>query len=227
MKKIFTATLILDFILMILNIVQLVHEVFFRDVYPTILIKDEISYFFWISIFLTVIIFVLMLRFRLTAGDGRETSAVRVVGVVAFFVLLIANIFFGYRYYNTIKPYKLSATENQDYMSSEYFRGISLDELQQDLQADTPILIYIGREDCDICNDFEEKLERILKDYSTEMPTYYTSEDREGERREEMYQVLDTYNVESVPTVIWVQDSKVLKIWNNPIDKIDEIKRYL
>lgn len=227
MKKVYTTTLILDFILIILNIVEIVHEGFFRDMYPTVVIKDVIASFFWISAVLTVIFFVIILRFLLTAGDGRETSSIRIAGVAAFFVLLAANLFFGYRYYNTVKPYKWNAAENQDYISSDYFKGISLDEFQQDMQADIPTLIYIGREDCDTCDEFEKKFEDVLKENYTEIPSYYTSEDRKGERREEMYQILDTYNIESVPTVILVQDLKILKIWNSPIDSINEIRKYL
>jgi len=142
-------------------------------------------------------------------------------------LLIVANLFFGSSYYAVVRAYSFGEMEEQDYILSEYFRGISLDELQKDISSDSEILIYIGREDCKQCKEFEDKFEDILREYYTEIPAYYTTQDREGSRRDEMYKLLDNYNISSIPAVVLVQNSRALKIWNYPADKLDEIKNYL
>ena len=41
-----------------------------------------------------------------------------------------------------------------------------------------------------------------------------------------MQEFLDKYNIEGVPTVVLFKKSKVLKMWDNPIEEIDEISSY-
>ncbi|MBD5135599.1 MAG: hypothetical protein HDT39_06500 [Lachnospiraceae bacterium] len=227
MKKILYSVLVIDFIIMVLNIVEIVHEAFFRDVYATIEISDRFTYFFEISFILTFIIFLVSLFLLIRQEKGQTNYIFKIIGVIGFLLLIVTNIYFGMNYYATVKPYSFNEIENQDYMPSEYFRGISLDELQRDLSSDSEILIYIGRDDCKQCKEFETELERILEEYHTEIPAYYTTQDREGSRSEEMYDILDMYNIGSVPIVILVQDSDILKIWDNPIEQLEEIKSCL
>lgn len=59
------------------------------------------------------------------------------------------------------------------------------------------------------------------------MPTYYTTKDREGARSKEMYDLLDKYGIESVPCIIMVKDSIILKMWTNPIEPLDDIENFL
>lgn len=59
------------------------------------------------------------------------------------------------------------------------------------------------------------------------MPTYYTTKDREGVRSKEMYDLLDKYGIESVPCIIMVKDSIILKMWTNPIEPLDDIENFL
>lgn len=226
MKKII-CVLLVDFCIIILNIIELVHGGFFRDIYPAVEIKEMIIYFFWISLFLSVSMFFALLFISLKPKKQRVRRTGKFIIVFIIFFMIIGNSIFGLEYYTMIKKYPVNQTENPDYISSEYFRGISLDELQTDINSDDETLIYIGREDCKECKIFESKFEEILKQYYTEMPTYYTSEDREGERREEMYELLDNYNIENVPCIILAKQSKILKVWANPENKLDEIEKYL
>lgn len=142
-------------------------------------------------------------------------------------VLFCSNIFVGVKYYSVVKDFSLKKAEETDYIASEYLKGISLDELKKNINADTEVLIYIGREDCKECREFEEKFEKLLKEYYIEMPTYYTTKDRDGARSKEMYDLLDKYEIESVPCIIMVKDSMILKIWANPIEQLDDIENYL
>lgn len=227
MKKILHSVLVIDFIIMVLNIVEIIHEAFFRDVYAAIEISDRVTYFFEISFILTFIIFLVSLFLLIRQKKGQTNYIFKIIGVIGFLLLIVTNIYFGMNYYATVKPYSFNEIENQDYMPSEYFRGISLDELQRDLSSDSEILIYIGRDDCKQCKEFEIELERILEEYHTEIPAYYTTQDREGSRSKEMYGILDMYNIGSVPIVILVRDSDILKIWDNPIEQLEEIKSCL
>ncbi|MCD8026021.1 MAG: hypothetical protein LUF33_03580 [Clostridiales bacterium] len=181
--------------------------------------------FFWISLFLTFLIFLADGIHILKTGFKNKIDIIGKATISIISVLMILNIFFGVNYFKAVSPYSL--TGDDDYISSEYFRGISLDELEKDLNAETPVLIYIGRNDCDECLKFEEAIEPELEEYCVELPTYYTNKDRNGDKSNEMYELFDSYAIEGVPIVILAQESQILKMWNNPTDEIEEIVEYL
>ncbi len=225
MKKIIA--IMIDIVIICLNIFELVHAGFFRDVHPDININKVELYFFWISLFLSVVLLVVMLYFITKQNVNKNRSIADKCIILLIAVLFCSNIFVGVKYYSIVKDYSLKNVEETDYIASEYLRGISLDELKKNINADTEILIYIGREDCKECREFEEKFEKLLKEYYIEMPTYYTTKDRDGARSKEMYDLLDKYEIESVPCIIMVKDSMILKLWENPIEQLDDIENYL
>lgn len=226
MKKILCA-LFLDFCIIVLNIVELIYSGFFRDIYSTVKIAKIFIPFFWISFFLSIGIFFTLLCIATQIKQQRIRYGVKVIMVLFIFSIVIINAVVGIKYYSIVRNYPLDEQKKEDYISSEYFRGITLDELRKDIDSDDEIMIYIGREDCKECQKFEKKFEKILKQVYTEMPTYYTSKDREGDRREEMYNLLEKYRINSVPCVIVVKESKIVKIWKNPENELCEIKKYL
>ena len=225
MKKIIA--IMIDIVIICLNIFELVHAGFFRDVHPDININKVELYFFWISLFLSVVLLVVMLYFITKQNVNKNRSIADKCIILLIAVLFCSNIFVGVKYYSIVKDYSLKNVEETDYIASEYLRGISLDELKKNINADTEILIYIGREDCKECREFEEKFEKLLKEYYIEMPTYYTTKDRDGARSKEMYDLLDKYEIESVPCIIMVKDSMILKLLENPIEQLDDIENYL
>lgn len=225
MKKIIA--IMIDIVIICLNIFELVHAGFFRDVHPDININKVELYFFWISLFLSVVLLVVMLYFITKQNVNKNRSIADKCIILLIAVLFCSNIFVGVKYYSIVKDYSLKNVEETDYIASEYLRGISLDELKKNINADTEILIYIGREDCKECREFEEKFEKLLKEYYIEMPTYYTTKDRDGARSKEMYDLLDKYEIESEPCIIMVKDSMILKLWENPIEQLDDIENYL
>lgn len=225
MKKIIA--IMINIVIICLNIFELVHAGFFRDVHPDININEVELYFFWISLFLSVVLLVTMLYFITKQNMNKNRSIVDKCIILLIAVVFCSNIFVGVKYYSIVKDCSLKKVEETDYIASEYLRGISLDELKKNISADTEVLIYIGREDCKECREFEEKFEKLLKEYYIEMPTYYTTKDRDGARSKEMYDLLDKYEIESVPCIIMVKDSMILKIWANPIEQLDDIENYL
>lgn len=225
MKKIIA--IMINIVVICLNIFELVHAGFFRDIHPDININEVKLYFFWGSLILSVVLLVTMLYFITKQNVDKNRSIADKCIILLIAVLFCSNIFVGVKYYSVVKDFSLKKAEETDYIASEYLKGISLDELKKNINADTEVLIYIGREDCKECREFEEKFEKLLKEYYIEMPTYYTTKDRDGARSKEMYDLLDKYEIESVPCIIMVKDSMILKIWANPIEQLDDIENYL
>lgn len=60
-----------------------------------------------------------------------------------------------------------------------------------------------------------------------ELPTYYTSKDRDGENSREMYQLLERFGITSVPAIIVTQNFKLEKRWLDPEKYLDEIQTYI
>lgn len=223
MKKI-AIILIISFIILIANIFELIYGGFFRDIYTTVNIDIIFVIFFWISLLISILIFVIVYILFLKRKKHESKFSLLVVFSL---ILAITNIHFGYQYYNVTKKYDLQQKNDVDYISSPFFRGISFDELQADIHSDEEIMIYVGREDCGKCKEFEEEFEKILEQYDTEIPAYYTTQDRFQERRKEMYQYLDRYHIEKVPVIILTQDSEILRMWYDPVNSIPEIIQYL
>ena len=225
MKKIIA--IIISIVIICLNVFELIHAGFFRDAHPNINIAEVELYFFWGSLFLSIAFLVTILYFitKQNVKKNRQIADKCIMLLIA--VLVCLNIFVGVKYYSIVKDYSLKNAEETDYIASEYLRGISLDELKKNMNAEMEVLIYIGREDCKECIEFEEKFEKLLKEHYIEMPTYYTTKDRDGARSKEMYDLLDKYGIESVPCIIMVKDSIILKMWTNPIEQLDDIENFL
>ena len=219
--------IIIRIVIICLNIFELIHAGFFRDVHPNINVNEVELYFFWGSLFLSIAFLVTILYFitKQNVKKNRQIADKCIMLLIA--VLVCLNIFAGVKYYSIVKDYSLKNAEETDYIASEYLRGISLDELKKNMNAEMEVLIYIGREDCKECIEFEEKFEKLLKEHYIEMPTYYTTKDRDGARSKEMYDLLDKYGIESVPCIIMVKDSIILKMWTNPIEQLDDIENFL
>lgn len=225
MKKCFFALCVVAFGIIVLNIAEIVHSGFFADIYPDINVDNSIINLFWISLGFTFALFFIMLYLEITRENGNHGVNILII-LILIFMDLAVNVYNGKGYYDIVGGKNLTE-EEQDYIKSEWFRGISLDELKKDADSEESIILYIGREDCKECVLFEEKFEKELIKTKIEIPTYYTSRDRDGMRRKEMYEFLDKYNIDGVPTVVVFKQSKVLKIWENPIEEINEISTYL
>lgn len=111
-----------------------------------------------------------------------------------------------------------------DYISSKYIRGITLAEVKKSIQSDEENVIYIGRDDCQSCAQFEEEYEEILRKYSVEGNGYYTNIDRNSTNTKAMNQFLKEYKITKVPTLIAVRKGKVIR--NFKTDDTHEIESY-
>jgi len=220
-KQIMLLLLSLNFLLIVFNMAELFHEGCLRDAFPQAEINETVSNFFWVSLPLTFLLFTIGIVLFIT---NKYKHVLNGIAFVFIPILFLCNIYFGHMYYETYKPYGLSFEYGDDYISSEYIRGIELEELKLSLQAEDSTLIYVGREDCKECADFEEVFEPLLEQYSTEIQAYYTNLDRDGNRSKEMYELLDAYQIDSVPTVVAIENAELIKKWDNPIDNMWEIE---
>lgn len=214
----------LDSFFLLCNIVLLVHYGFFGDVYPNVKVDKDIIYFTWISLVLTALGLGVVLRNVITQPKVKKKKKMLIIFVL--FCLFGTNLYYGSRYYHIVNK-KYINTEKRDYIASEHYYGISLAELKTDIKSNEQIVIYIGRADCTDCFNFEKKLEQTLKECQVELPTYYTSKDRDGENSREMYQLLERFGITSVPAIIVTQNSKLEKRWLDPEKYLDEIQTYI
>lgn len=224
MKKGFFALCIVAFGIIILNIAEIIHSGFFADIYPNISVDSLITNIFWVSLAITFVLFIIMLYLGVMKEKENRKTAILIM-LILIVMDFAVNAYNSKSYYDIAHGKSLNE-EKQDYIKSEWFRGISLDELKADADSDESVLVYIGSDDCKECLTFEEKFETELKKLKTEIPTYYTSSDIDGEQQKDMQEFLDKYNIEGVPTVVLFKKSKVLKMWDNPIEEIDEISSY-
>lgn len=95
------------------------------------------------------------------------------------------------------------------------------------IAAQGDIIVYIGREDCRECKEFEEVFADILEQYSVITPTYYINQDKDGENRKKLDEFLSLYDITSVPCIFLIRDGDVIKKWDDPVDYISEIETFL
>ena len=210
-------------VILICNVVLLIHYGYFGDAYPNIAISRDIIYFVWISLVLSIVILGVVLRSVVRRAQMGSLSEILVV--LCLVCLVGFNLHQGSRYYRIVNNKHIN-TEKQDYISSEYYSGISLAELKTDINADEKLIIYIG-EKSPQCSVFEKNLEKTLRECRVELATYYISSDQDGKNSEEMKQLLDEYKITSVPAIIVTQKSKQMKSWMDADKHLEEIQSYI
>lgn len=94
-------------------------------------------------------------------------------------------------------------------------------------QSGERLALYVARNDCKKCKEFESEIEPLLGKLHYDLRTYYTNSDRDGPGSEAMYTLLDRYEIASVPVVLVVKDGEVVEHLADPVADIDEIKQCL
>ena len=128
MKKIIA--IIISIVIICLNVFELIHAGFFRDVHPNINVNEVELYIFWGSLFLSIAFRVTILYFitKQNVKKNRQIADKCIMLLIA--VLVCLNIFAGVKYYSIVKDCSLKKVEETDYIASEHLRSTSLDELQ-------------------------------------------------------------------------------------------------
>lgn len=106
------------------------------------------------------------------------------------------------------------AEYSNDYIKAAHIKGISLTQLEQYIDSGEAQVIYIGRKDCNECNRFEEKYNKLLGDCHVVMPGYYTNQDRDGKKSIRMYRILKHLKVKSVPALVYIKKTGGITLLN-------------
>ena len=116
-----------------------------------------------------------------------------------------------------------SVPEELSAAAAERLRAIDLDALTALVDAPERSLIYISRDDCPSCQSLLPELVGKLEELQQSLPTYSTTQDREGARADEMAALLGRLGVSVVPSFVLVEGGQVLQMWDEPTGKLDEI----
>lgn len=81
-------------------------------------------------------------------------------------------------------------------------------EARVDMHTAKPQYLYIGRDDCPDCQKVLPKLTQVNHDNHLGILSYSTSQDRET-RPEQMYELLDQLQVDSVPMILILENGEV------------------
>lgn len=173
-----------------------------------------LDYILWIVLICSTIIAVLI-SIKKVRAQNNFLIILKIIVVVIIIVCVFISGFYSGKYNITVK--------NSDYIQNEWIAGITLNELKKYATNGEENLIYIGRDDCYECVEFEKEFTKILKKYEVEASAYYTNIDRDGINAGNMYDFLDKYNVNSVPCVIVIQNEKLIHLYSSTeINRIDE-----
>lgn len=92
--------------------------------------------------------------------------------------------------------------------AEQEMRAITLEQLEAHSVMQTKQYLYIGRDDCPDCQAVYPRLTEVNQDNHLGILYYSTSQDRES-RPEEMYEVLDALQVDSVPMILLLESGEV------------------
>lgn len=89
------------------------------------------------------------------------------------------------------------------------------------LESDNSYFIYIGRPTCPICRELEPILENVLSNIDMTLYYYNTDEARQ-ENYEIMVLLLDSLEIMSVPTIIYINNGEIVEELNG-IQEFDDL----
>lgn len=185
---------------------------YFRDNHPQVIIPSYINWLFY-TLVVSIPITTLLLGMH-----GRERKIVQILIIVNCCAIIIFFTAAGKLVYFTHLKY------THDYIKSENINGISLTSVEEHLADSNDYILYFGRNDCKECNLAEKIIDGTLNQSELIIQGYYTNLDRDKSSSKHMYEVLDSLDVHSVPTLIY--KSKSGEITNISI-KQNDIQKYV
>lgn len=142
------------------------------------------------------------------------------------YIILLVNILFSLTYCTIANIYVYNKInyfiQNHNPNSIMY---IDLDTLSLYRNENFNGILYIKREDCGFCTKFEPVLLDYLKEHELSVYCYNTSGNRE-KRSKKMYQILEQYNIEGVPTLIICKNGEPIKNFYGP-NMLDEMEKFI
>ncbi|ANZ99100.1 hypothetical protein CKN82_02915 [Carnobacterium divergens] len=123
-------------------------------------------------------------------------------------IIMLVTIFFMVRFSLSIdyKKYEVSFLEDE----SQLLSRITLSQLEKKVNNEDESIIYIGRDTCEVCQNYLPVLLSELKDKRKKIDYYNTDLDRQF-NKENMDKILNEIDIKEVPTIIYVKNGNVLK----------------
>lgn len=227
MKKKDYMIAVLSFLLLCLSAGLLIYSGYLRDCYMEIDEPVFIDVGLWVLFVFNFILFVCsVIYLSVKIISKKEYKIFSQIVSATFLICFGGSVVFSCSYYSFASEYKIS--KDVDYIENEWLEGIRLEDMEELMaSAGDDVVVYIGREDCKDCRKFEDAFTEILEKHSVITPTYFTNQDRDGENREKLDIFLSSYDINSVPCVIFISGGKVVEKWEDPMNNISEIETYI
>ena len=93
---------------------------------------------------------------------------------------------------------------------SPSLKQIHLSELEEIQYKESTCIVYIGRTDCKDCTIAYPKIKDLSEKHNIKILYYDTAEDRYS-NSDQLHNVLDTYKITQVPTILIVDKGIIIK----------------
>lgn len=113
--------------------------------------------------------------------------------------------------------------KNRD-LQSKNIELITLEKFKEILNSKGTYIIYIGRKSCPLCEYIKPDFQEFIEKSNINILYYSTEKDRDV-RYDEMIDILNLANVDSVPTTIIIENSKVLETFQGK-SMVDDMIKY-
>ncbi|MDT0000228.1 thioredoxin family protein [Listeria cossartiae subsp. cayugensis] len=106
---------------------------------------------------------------------------------------------------------KASQTEKE---SSTFLNTISTKDFKQKMADKTTGFVYVGRPTCEDCQAFQPILKKELEKRQPDQKMAYYNTDKASEKsRDDMIALLKEMDIDSVPTMVYLKDGKVVSTY--------------
>ncbi|MBF2674695.1 thioredoxin family protein [Listeria marthii] len=106
---------------------------------------------------------------------------------------------------------KANQTEKE---SSTFLNTISTKDFKQKMADKTTGFVYVGRPTCEDCQAFQPILKKELeKRQSDQKMAYYNTDKASEKSRDDMISLLKEMDIDSVPTMVYLKDGKVVSTY--------------
>ncbi|MBF2393258.1 thioredoxin family protein [Listeria marthii] len=106
---------------------------------------------------------------------------------------------------------KANQTEKE---SSTFLNTISTKDFKQKMADKTTGFVYVGRPTCEDCQAFQPILKKELeKRQPNQKMAYYNTDKASEKSRDDMIALLKEMDIDSVPTMVYLKDGKVVSTY--------------
>ncbi|MBF2489524.1 thioredoxin family protein [Listeria marthii] len=106
---------------------------------------------------------------------------------------------------------KANQTEKE---SSTFLNTISTKDFKQKMADKTTGFVYVGRPTCEDCQVFQPILKKELEKRQPDQKMAYYNTDKASEKsRDDMIALLKEMDIDSVPTMVYLKDGKVVSTY--------------